>query len=141
MSDPGLDWRKTLRRRVLVAGVLFGLWAAGIEARLVDLQVYRHADLVQRAERQQMQTMKAPAMRGDIVDRRGHVLATSVDADSIYAVPSEIDNVENAIEQLCVVLADCTDRERQALAERLRRQRNFAYVRRQVSPDEARRVA
>src|SRR4051794_40732220 len=101
MSDPGLDWRKTLQRRVLVAGVLLGVWAVGIEARLIDLQIFRHADLVQRAERQQMQTMKAPAMRGDIVDRRGHVLATSVDADSVYAVPSEIDDVGPAIQQLC----------------------------------------
>ena len=33
-----------------------------------------------------------PAKRGDILDRRGRVLATSVDADSIYAVPSEIDD-------------------------------------------------
>ena len=49
-----------------------------------------HADLVARAERQQMRTIVAPAKRGDILDRHGRVLATSVDADSIYAVPSEI---------------------------------------------------
>ena len=45
-----------------------------------------------RAARQQSDTLPTPAKRGDIVDRRGHLLATSVDVDSIYAVPSEIDN-------------------------------------------------
>ena len=50
------------------------------------------ADLVARAERQQSGRSPAPAKRGDIVDRRGRVLATSVDADTIYAVPSEIDD-------------------------------------------------
>ena len=140
MSDPGLDWRKTLRKRVLVAAGLLGLWAVGIEARLVNLQIYKHADLVARAERQQMQTLKAPAMRGDIVDRRGHVLATSVDADSIYAVPSEITNAEGTVKRLCEALGDCSDKERQTLVERLGH-RGAPFVRRQVSPDEARRVA
>ena len=36
--------------------------------------------------------MPSPAKRGDILDRRGRVLATSVDADTIYAVPSAIDD-------------------------------------------------
>ena len=141
MSDAGVDWRPILTRRIFVAAGLFGLWVAGVEARLVYLQVFQHTDLVARAARQQMRTIAAPAKRGDILDRRGHLLATSVEADSIYAVPSEIDNSQKAAIRLCAALGDCTGRDEQALAERLGRQRAFAYVRRQVSPDEARRVA
>ncbi len=99
------------------------------------------ADLMARAERQQLRTIAAPAKRGDILDRRGRVLATSVDADTIYAVPSDISDHAAVVARLCDALGDCTDRERQGLADRLRRQKNFAYVRRQVSPDEAQRVA
>ena len=47
-----------------------------------------------RAERQQNRHDHAPAKRGDIVDRKGRVLATSVDADTIYAVPSEIGDAD-----------------------------------------------
>jgi cell division protein FtsI (penicillin-binding protein 3) len=136
-----IEWRPTLKRRVAVGAVVFALWACGIEARLVYLQVARHADLLARAERQQMRTIAAPAERGDLIDRKGHVLATSVDADSIYAVPSEIDDAAEATAQLCGALGDCGARERQTLLERLRQQRAFAYVRRQVSPEAARRVA
>jgi cell division protein FtsI (penicillin-binding protein 3) len=99
------------------------------------------ADLQARAESQHHRTPPAPAKRGDLVDRRGHVLATSVDADSVYAVPSELKDPELTVKQLCDALGDCAARERQRLLERFGRQRAFAYVRRQISPEAARRVA
>jgi cell division protein FtsI (penicillin-binding protein 3) len=135
-----VDWRVTLKRRVSVTAALLAVWVVAIEGRLVYLQVIDRADLVKRAERQQMQTIPLAAKRGDIVDRRGRVLATSVDADTIYAVPSAIDDEAAVVAKLCDAFGDCTKSERQELIERLKRQRNFAYVRRQVSPDEAERV-
>jgi cell division protein FtsI (penicillin-binding protein 3) len=134
-------WRQTLKGRLVVAALALMAWSAAIEARLVYLQVARHADLTTRAERQQLRTVETTAKRGDILDRAGRVLAYSVDADSIYAVPTEISDPDAAAQALCGVLEDCGSRERRTLAERIRRGRAFAYVRRQVSPDEARRVA
>ena len=95
--EPVTDWRVTFTRRVRVAAAIVALWVVGIEARLVHLQVYRHQDLVTRASRQQTNKIEAPAERGDIVDRKGRVLATSVDTDSIYADPSIIDNADEAV--------------------------------------------
>jgi cell division protein FtsI/penicillin-binding protein 2 len=141
VRPPAPDWRATLKTRALVVIAVMGLWVGAIETRLVFLQVVEHADLVARAERQQQRTIPAPAERGDILDRRGHVLATSADADSIYAVPSEVDDADRAAAQLCHALQDCAPKEQKAIAERLGRSKNFAYVRRQVSPEEARRVA
>jgi len=135
-----VDWRVTIKRRVTVTAGLLGLWAVGIEARLVYLQVIDHADLVKRADRQQMQTIPLAAKRGDIVDRRGRVLATSVDADTIYAVPSAIDDEAAVVAKLCDAFSDCTKSDRQELVDRLKRQRNFAYIRRQVSPEESQRI-
>src|SRR5580765_1252090 len=141
MSDPGMEWRATLKRRIVVAATLLGLWVAGIEGRLVYLQVFHHADLMARAARQQSRTLPTPAKRGDILDRRGNLLATTVDVDSIYAVPSEINDDAEAVAKLCQAFRDCSKRDRETLTDRLKNQRNFAYVRRQVSPDESRRVA
>ncbi len=142
MADtPANAWRTTLKRRLVVAGVLFIAWSSAIEARLVYLQVIRHDDLLSRAERQQMRTVAAPAKRGEILDRAGRVLAYSVDAESIYAVPTEIDDPVKAAAALCGALKDCAPKERQALAERIRKGRSFVYVRRQASPDQARRVS
>jgi cell division protein FtsI (penicillin-binding protein 3) len=135
-------WRVVLKRRVFVVTALLGLWVAGIESRLVFLQVFRHTDLVARAERQQSRTQDAPAARGDILDRRGRMLATSVDADTIYAVPSEIADPAGVAARLCKALRDCNRKEQTQIAERLgAQQRQFAYIRRQVSEEVKNRVA
>ncbi len=141
VREPATDWRVTMKRRTLVAAAMLGLWAVGIEARLVKLQVVDHADLVARAERQQRQIIIAPAKRGDILDRRGHLLATSVDADSVYAVPSLIADKADAVAKLCGALDDCTLKDKQTLLDHFNKQKAFAYVRRQVTPDESKRVS
>ena len=145
MTTPGTaathDWRPIVKRRLLIVAAVLGLWVLGIETKLVYLQIYQHADLVARAERQQERTQPAPGKRGDIVDRRGRILATSVDADTIYAVPTEIENAAAATRGICDALGDCDPKDRQSLAEKLGQHKAFAYVRRQVAPDQAQRVA
>jgi len=140
-ETPALMWRTTLKRRLLVAILLLAGWAVTIEARLAYLQVVSHADLSARAESQQVRTIETTPKRGEILDRNGNVLAYSVEADSIYAVPTDIGDPDVAATALCRALRDCDARERQALVERIRRGRAFAYVRRQVSPEQASRVA
>jgi cell division protein FtsI/penicillin-binding protein 2 len=134
-------WRQIIDRRLIIAAVMCGLWTAGIEMRLVYLQTIAHKDLAARAERQQMRTLTVPAKRGEIYDRRGQLLAFSVDADTIYAVPVEIADTAKAAAALCGALEGCDKREHQSLVERLGRQRAFVYVKRRVSPAEARKVA
>ncbi len=58
-------------------------------------QVVQHAALEQRALMQQQESVIAPARRGEILDRNGKVLAFSVDADTLVAVPSEVDQPED----------------------------------------------
>ncbi len=129
-----------LRSRLLVCTALFVFWTVSIEARLVYLQVVEHADMMARANRQQLRTVKLPAKRGEIVDRAGHILAYSVDADTIAAVPTEIKDPESVAARVCAVLDHCNDQQRQVMAERLASKSQFAYLARQVSPEEARRI-
>src|SRR5687768_1781649 len=125
----------------MVGAAIFILWAVGIQARLLYLQVHRHDDLQARAESQSARTMDISAKRGDILDRHGRVLAYSVDADSVYGVPSEIENAADAAAMLCAALTDCAPKEQDTLTARLRQRRAFVYVRRRVTPPQARRIA
>jgi len=125
---------------VLAAAVLFSVWTAGIQARLVYLQVIDHTDMMARADRQHMRTLSAPAKRGEILDRNGHVLAYSVDADSVFADPSEIEHPDTVAQLVCGALDDCTARDRQEMAQNLRRNSQFVYLARKVSPDEGQRI-
>ncbi len=134
------DWRSTIRTRLLVCAGGLALWTAAIEARLVYLQVVDHAELMQRADKQQMRTLFPPAKRGEIFDRRGRLLAYSVDADSIAAVPTEIDDPQDVASQLCRALDGCNAERQAQILKNLSRKSSFAYVARQVSPEEAKRV-
>jgi cell division protein FtsI (penicillin-binding protein 3) len=137
---PDPHWRPMLNRRLMVAAAALVLWVAGIEARLLVLQVIQHDDLVARAERQQMSTVLAPAKRGEIFDRHGRLLAYSVDADTIYAVPTDISDPAQTAAALCQALDDCTKKAREELQERLSQPRAFAYVKRRATPMQAKRV-
>jgi cell division protein FtsI (penicillin-binding protein 3) len=125
----------------LAGATIFVLWAVGIQARLVYLQVYKRSELQARADNQSARTMDISAKRGDILDRHGRVLAYSVDSDSVYGVPSEIENAAEAASTLCAALEDCSVKEREGLASRLRQKRAFVFVRRRVTPYQARRIA
>jgi cell division protein FtsI (penicillin-binding protein 3) len=139
-SPPQHQWRGTIRARLLICAALLGAWTAAIEARLVYLQVFDHAELMARADRQQLRTVVPPAKRGEIFDRHGRVLAYSVDADTIAAIPTDIDDPADVAAQVCRALDGCTDERRQTITKNLSRRAPFAYVARQVSPNEARRV-
>src|SRR5204863_7813602 len=130
------EWRGRLRARLAICAGFFALWTAGIEARLVYLQVVEHADMMARANRQQLRTVKLPAKRGEIVDRAGHVLAYSVDADTIAADPSEIDDPGAVATRVCAALEHCNAQQRDVMAERLSGKGQFTYLARQVSPDD-----
>jgi cell division protein FtsI (penicillin-binding protein 3) len=139
-QSPVSPWRHTMQSRLLVGAALFALWTAAVQARLVYLQVIASSDMQARADRQHNRTITAPAKRGEIVDRNGNVLAYSVDADSIFADPSEVEDIGDAARLVCAALEGCDARDRQEMAKNLRRDSQFVYLARKVSPDEAQRV-
>jgi cell division protein FtsI (penicillin-binding protein 3) len=136
-----------LRRRLTVAAGVLACWVLAIEVRLVWLQVMQFDELTTRAERQQSETQKTPGKRGEIVDRQGRLLAYSVDADTIYAVPTDIADHAAAAAALCKAFDECDKQIREQLLERLNRKRrngsptSFQYVKRRATPLEAKRVA
>ena len=138
--DTDRAWRRTIKSRLLVAVIAVTAWTSVIEARLLWFQVVKHDELAERALTQQQEQVPAPARRGEIVDRNGNVLAFSVDADSIVAVPSEVEDPQATTHALCEIL-ECEANERDTIARRLSRKGAFAYVRRFVSPTDAQRIA
>ena len=132
-------WRAVVRRRLLVTACVMTLWGIAIEARLVQLQVFQHDMLVERALRQRLRTIPTHPKRGEIVDRKGQVLAYSVDADTIVAVPADVECPVETTRLLCEVL-ECRGEQHDRILTRLDTENLFAYVQRHVSVDTARRI-
>src|SRR5580698_11221192 len=137
------------RTRFWLICFLFLVWAFTIGGRLFWLQVVHHQDFQERAEKQQQRTFEVAPRRGVLYDRELHELAMTVQADSFYAVPTEIDDKQRAawVQSTAHALAAMvhTDPEdsftsEAAIAERMTNGHSFAWVARRVAPEVAARV-
>src|SRR5580658_8672546 len=129
--------------RFWIVCVFFLAWAGLIAGRLIWLQVVRHDEFVERAHKQQQRTFEVAPRRGVLYDRNLHELAMTVQADSIYAVPPEIEDKKTAAHLLATLVhtdsADAQTAEDQ-IADRLENGHSFAWVARRVTPDVATQV-
>ena len=116
-------------RRVVALLAGASVWAVIITARLVYLQVGVRDQLLARAEQQQRSVINIAAGRGNISDRRGEVLAASIDLGSIYAHPRRIDDHAAIARHLAPILGQTSDE----LAKTLSRDTNFVYLQRKAS--------
>ncbi|HEY6358582.1 MAG TPA: hypothetical protein VIX35_10080, partial [Vicinamibacterales bacterium] len=130
--DPAFEgrWRDGVKRRTIVVLSLLGLWAAGVEARLVQLQVFEHTRMLLEADREQQEIIHTASVRGDIVDRHGEVLAYSVPAHRIIASPKDVAEPVKAVTELCLALEDCTAADRANLLAMLSTVKSHADLRR-----------
>jgi cell division protein FtsI (penicillin-binding protein 3) len=75
--------------------------------------------------------------RPDIIDRRGMILATDVRAPSLFAEPRKIIDVDEATELLTAVLPDLDAIE---LRDRLNSRRGFAWLKREITPQQRQEI-
>ena len=125
------------RPRFWLICLFFTIWACAISGRLFWLQIVRHQDFVERAEKQQQRTFEVAPRRGILYDRNMRGLAMTVLVDSVYADPSEIDDKQAAARTLAAIVhtnpEDARTTEQQILA-RLNAGHNFAWIARRVTP-------
>lgn len=121
----------------LVAAALAVAWLL-LAGRLVQLHWTSGGDFERLAARQRIVREIAPARPGEIVDRHGYVLASSVAERSVYVVPQRIREAWLMARKLAAAL----DLDPDALFERIAAhpQRQFLWVKRRVSDAEAERV-
>ena len=120
----------TSQKRLLQLFAFLAAWAVIVIARLVQIQIVRHGEYVVKAARQQERTLALQPVRGSIMDRRGHILAESVAAESIYADPQAIgDRVQTAKALASVKALQMDARE---LAAKLNSASGFVWIARQL---------
>ena len=90
-------------RRALIVTLALVAWMFAIGARLFQVQVRQHDELNARARSQQLNAIETSPTRGQVLDRQGRELARSVDTESFYADPRDIDNVEQTARSVAAV--------------------------------------
>lgn len=135
-----VDWPRSTRHRLAIVAAGLAVWFLGIEARLLYLQVFERAWMVERARKQQQLKVEVTAKRGDIVDRRGRMLAYSVEGDVIVADPSVIADPSVTAAEICAALDACAPADREQLLEKLTKDTRYQVLKRRASVAEAQRV-
>lgn len=129
-----------IRRLAIVCG-LGAVWVLLIGARLYQLQVLRYDHYAGKAERQQQRVVTLDPPRGTIYDAQGRELAVSIQVDSAYAVPPEIEDPADATRQIAEVVPGLDTPEAIAkLVRHLSGDRDFIWVARKLDPPVAAKV-
>lgn len=113
--------------------VLILITLAVVAGRLFYIQVIAGPDYAAAAEDQRTRDITLTPRRGSIFDREGEPLAVTMDAKTIYAVPSQVTDAEGVADQLVSILGG----DRAAYVERLSRESNFVYIARKVDIETA----
>ena len=128
------------RSRFWLVCLFFLVWACVIAGRLFWLQIVRHQEFVERAQKQQQRTFEVAPRRGILYDRNMRELAMTVMVDSIYADPSQIADKQAAARALAPLVHsdpdDAATTEDQ-IAARFAAGHNFAWIARRVTPQVA----
>jgi cell division protein FtsI (penicillin-binding protein 3) len=96
-------------------------------------------DFLQRqGEARYARTLEIPATRGRVTDRNGVVLASSVPARAVWAIPEDVEATPAQVAELSRLLEMSPAELRRRLAHE---DRSFIYLRRQVDMEVADRIA
>ena len=102
-SSPLLASRTPVWRSKFVVGVI-ALGFVGLAARAAYIQVIGNAFFQRQGEVRFARTLELPANRGRILDRNGMILASSVPAPSIWAIPEDVSLTASQAQQLSKLL-------------------------------------
>jgi cell division protein FtsI (penicillin-binding protein 3) len=121
------------RARIGLAIVAFAAVYSIIAARLVMFALASNSHATHRV----VSSDAIATARPDILDRNGIVLATDVRVPSLYAEPRRLIDIDDAVERLT---ADLPDLDGAELRERLSSKRGFAWLRRDITPEQQREI-
>ena len=136
-SSPLLASRTPVWRSKLVVAAV-ALAFMGLAARAAYIQVVANDFFQKQGEVRFARTLELPANRGRILDRNGLILASSVPAPSIWAIPEDVDLKPDELKQLSKLLEIPAAELSRKLADD---DKTFVWLKRQVDEAVAAQVA
>ncbi len=124
--------------RSRTVGLLLMLAFLALVVRSFYLQVIHNDFLQEKGDSRYRRDIEISASRGKIVDRHGDMLAVSTPMKSIWAIPGDARTMNTPQKRQLAELLGISARE---LDGKLASEKTFTYVKRQVPPETAERIA
>ncbi|WP_382163293.1 penicillin-binding protein 2 [Hydrogenophaga sp. ANAO-22] len=112
------------RTRALLIGLAVVFAFGLIASRMVYLQVIRHEDLAAQAESNRTAVLPVVPNRGQILDRKGRILATNYSAYTLEITPSRVEDMDATIAGLSE-LVEVTPRDQRRFRKLLEESHRF----------------
>ncbi len=127
------------KRRIAIGFMILAVLMILLAFRVAWLQVVQADELTDKAISQQTQDIPIDAKRGEIYDRNGKELATSLTCYSLWVRPAELaEDLEDAeIEQLAQQLAEITGAEAAEIKKDLTREQAIVRVSKGLEKEQA----
>jgi cell division protein FtsI (penicillin-binding protein 3) len=123
------------RSKLIVAGIALAF--AGLAGRAAYVQVLGNEFFQRQGEVRFARTLELPANRGRILDRNGLILASSVPASSIWAIPEDVEASKAQLAELAKLLdMPLADLNKKLVNE----DKTFVWVKRQVDEPVAQKI-
>jgi cell division protein FtsI (penicillin-binding protein 3) len=135
-ASPLLASKTPLWRSKFIMALLV-LAFVGLAGRATYVQVVGNDFFQSEGEKRFARTVDLPANRGRILDRNGLILATSVLARSVWALPEDVDTRDPKLKDLARLL----DMPLADVRRRLDSDKTFVWLRRQVDEPVAKAIA
>ena len=136
-SSPLLASRTPVwRSKFVVASIALAF--VGLAARAAYIQVFANDFFLTQGEVRFARTLDLPANRGRILDRNGLILASSIPAPSIWAIPEDVDLDKTQFQRLSKLLDMSATELRKKLADE---DKTFVWLKRQVDDAVAKEIA
>ncbi|CAN1494787.1 FtsI Cell division protein FtsI/penicillin-binding protein 2 [Burkholderiaceae bacterium] len=136
-NSPLLASKTPVWRSKFVVGLL-ALGFAGLATRATYIQVIGNDFFQSQGEVRFGRTLDLPANRGRILDRNGLILASSVQAQSIWAIPEDVNKADPKLPELARLLEMPLGDLRKRLTSE---DKTFVWVKRQVDEPVAKEIA
>ncbi|MFP5484755.1 MAG: peptidoglycan D,D-transpeptidase FtsI family protein [Gammaproteobacteria bacterium] len=128
------------RSKFIVAMIALGF--AGLGARAAYVQVVGNDFFQRQGEVRFARTLELPANRGKILDRNGLILASSVPAASIWAIPEDVEQDKPEIRAKLKELARLMDMPLATLNAKLSDEdKTFVWIKRQLDWEVGQKIA
>lgn len=137
MNDLSLRRMKWMRFRIMFLSILLFLSGFVVIYRAWDLQIVRTERLRRMAEEQYLRDIRMAPKRGTIYDRQGTELAVSIDTDSVWANPRKLKESDRTPAEIADLLSSVLDIDSDVVKRRLSSKRYFVWIKRRITPQQA----
>ncbi|MCP4714702.1 MAG: penicillin-binding protein 2 [Deltaproteobacteria bacterium] len=125
-----------MKKNIYIIGLLFLVLFVIIAVKAYFLQILTSQELSKKIRSQHKRRISLAPTRGTIYDRNGAEMAMSIDVESLFVRPHQVDTPGSVARQLAPIIG----MSRATITRKLKSRKSFVWLKRKVTPSQAEKI-